>query len=348
MLFRILLICVAIAAPFHLSAKSTHTRDACTVETLRLDPSIFTDDLMAEARQLSDQMENPVGRLWKITNSDGGTSYLWGTMHVNDPVALDLPPELRQALKTANVVATEIDYTVQSRADLERFYRGDDFWTYGNETLSLLYRIDRQVVQWIAERMQSLGYGPSGGARAIKPVALAQLLLGDPCNDFAQGVRPIQDDWIALLGLDAGAKVMGLESPDTLRNKLSHYRSSELTEAMIEVYGAYLNPDNLKANREGFFTLYAQGRIGDMMALDLMYLENLLGQDKGRRVHGLVDGYLIDERNLNFVRRARPLLDHGGAVIAVGCFHLPGEMGLVELFRAAGYQVERVPTEGEI
>jgi uncharacterized protein YbaP (TraB family) len=37
--------------------------------------------------------------------------------------------------------------------------------------------------------------------------------------------------------------------------------------------------------------------------------------------------------------RALPFLEEGGAFIAVGALHLPGEAGLVELLRAKGYTV---------
>ncbi len=40
--------------------------------------------------------------------------------------------------------------------------------------------------------------------------------------------------------------------------------------------------------------------------------------------------------------RALPLLGKGGAFIAVGALHLPGDKGLVALFREAGYTVTAV------
>ena len=84
------------------------------------------------------------------------------------------------------------------------------------------------------------------------------------------------------------------------------------------------------------------------MAWERDYYEKFFGPQKAHELLGLIDGYLVDERNLDFTETAIPLLTQGRAVIAVGVFHLPGEKGLVNLFREAGFRVERVRVEGEI
>jgi uncharacterized protein len=50
---------------------------------------------------------------------------------------------------------------------------------------------------------------------------------------------------------------------------------------------------------------------------------------------------LLTGRNATMAARARPLLQEGGAFIAVGALHLPGKDGLIERFRAQGYSVAR-------
>jgi len=60
------------------------------------------------------------------------------------------------------------------------------------------------------------------------------------------------------------------------------------------------------------------------------------------------DGYaafetaMITSRNHTMAANAGPMLARGGAFVAVGALHLPGEEGLVELFREAGYAVTAV------
>jgi uncharacterized protein YbaP (TraB family) len=52
--------------------------------------------------------------------------------------------------------------------------------------------------------------------------------------------------------------------------------------------------------------------------------------------------YTLDERNATMLDRALPLIEGGNAFIAVGAAHLPGDQGLVELFRKSGYEVTPV------
>lgn len=51
---------------------------------------------------------------------------------------------------------------------------------------------------------------------------------------------------------------------------------------------------------------------------------------------------MVTTRNRKMVEKAAPILERGGAFIAIGALHLPGQDGLVELFRRKGYNVSRV------
>jgi uncharacterized protein YbaP (TraB family) len=51
---------------------------------------------------------------------------------------------------------------------------------------------------------------------------------------------------------------------------------------------------------------------------------------------------MVDARNRHMAEAARPILDEGGAFVAVGALHLAGKDGLVALLRKDGYAVEAV------
>jgi hypothetical protein len=51
---------------------------------------------------------------------------------------------------------------------------------------------------------------------------------------------------------------------------------------------------------------------------------------------------LLAARNRDWIPKLRPHLDRGGAFVAVGAAHFPGEGGLIELLRAEGYVLSRV------
>ena len=87
---------------------------------------------------------------------------------------------------------------------------------------------------------------------------------------------------------------------------------------------------------ETLITLYREHRIGEVWPLT-----QALSSDKAL-ARTVIDEFqlrLIDERNIRMRDRALPLLEKGNAFIAVGALHLPGDNGLVALFREAGYTV---------
>ena len=51
---------------------------------------------------------------------------------------------------------------------------------------------------------------------------------------------------------------------------------------------------------------------------------------------------MVTARNRTMTERAAPFIDAGGAFIAVGALHLPGEEGVIELLREKGYRVEAI------
>jgi hypothetical protein len=51
---------------------------------------------------------------------------------------------------------------------------------------------------------------------------------------------------------------------------------------------------------------------------------------------------LIDDRNRVMVARMQGLLARGGAFVAVGAAHLPGDTGVLHLLEREGYQVTKV------
>ena len=56
-------------------------------------------------------------------------------------------------------------------------------------------------------------------------------------------------------------------------------------------------------------------------------------------VYGDFEEIMIAARNKVMSERASKILAEGNAFIAVGALHLPGEKGLVEMFRKSGYSV---------
>lgn len=339
---------LGLAAPA--AAQDWATAEVCTVDKPEIVEAAFPAPGLAALDEAARTIVNGTGRFWKIETPSGAVSHLWGTLHSADPLILDLPQEVRDTIAAARLVAVEVDFVAPSREAYRdaqypeaRFNEGGDPFAAQGLGDGTIAGLDQEKSGWIRERAIELGWTEDADL-ILSPAGMAEMLLSDPCEDFASGVLPMQDDYIQLLGRLGGAGILGLERPDELLDDLS--ADGETAAAIIAVYAAYLKPVNTNAERKTGFKLYRQGRLGLMAATDAAYMDEVLG-DVGSDALARTDAYLLAFRNERFLDRLAPELDRGGAVVAIGAGHIPGARGLVELLREAGYTVTRIPLPGE-
>jgi uncharacterized protein len=323
------------------------TAEACRVAAARIDPQAYPPDLQADYQAGVADIPNPNGRLWRITAPEGTVSHLWGTYHTPDPLLLDLPDTFRSVLADARVVALEFDFLPESREELNIAFDTATFWMPPTSVPDTRADIAPQVLGWIEQRIIDIDWEPAYLPQ-MTDAGLFSLLLYDPCGDYLARVLPGQDNYIAQEAFLAGAEVTGLQKPQDLAQQLSDPSRAANARALIQLYGAYLGPDAADpAIRSTAYALYLQGRLAELDLWSSDLLTRVYPPEEAERIERLALDYVLVERNGFFVTAARPLLDQGGAVIAVGASHLPGELGMVEMLRDAGYAVERVWLLGE-
>jgi len=351
--FRSLLFGLALAClPVGAFAQDWATAEVCTVETPEVVEEALKPATLSDLEARGTKVSNGKGRLWQIETPTGAVSHLWGTYHSADPLILDLPQTLRDAITAARVVAVEVDFIAKSRAELRdapfyeaRFKEASD--PFGAPALgNTIAGLSEEQTGWIRDRAIDVGW-TEDVELILSDAGIAEMLLSDPCEDFAGGIFPIQDDYIQLLGRLAGAKIVSLEDPHDFLDDLSDPARADTVEAIIQVYAAYLKPVETNAERATAFALYRQGRMDVLAAWDEVYLGETLG-DGAKRALELTDSYLLAERNHRFLERARSEIAQGGVVMAVGFAHLPDASGLVEMLRAEGHTVTRVILPGEV
>ena len=338
-----------------LGATPALAQDWATAEVCTVDAPYISDAAFAPAELLALEAEaegilNANGKFWRITSPRGAVSHIWGTYHSSDPSILVLPDPVTDTIEAARVVAVEVDYRLESREayrrslDMEgRFKEASDpfAFTPGDGTIAGL---PLEVSLWIRDRALELGWSEDIDLILSLP-GIAEVLLSDPCEDFTNGVLPIQDDYILLLGRLAGADILSLETHDELIEDLAD--DEDTARAIVATYAAYLKPMATNAERAASFALYQQGRLGVLEAWDYAFQREVYGA-AGAEYLDLTDAYLLDLRNIRFVERLESDIGLGGVFIAVGSAHIPGENGLVALLRDKGYKVERIPLPGEV
>lgn len=337
-------LCLTMAAP--LAAQEWITPEACRVTRSDADNANLPADIAPQVDAEAAAMAYGTGRFWKITSPEGRVSYIWASFHSSDPLILDLPSQLVELVRNARVLVLEADPRAANRQELEERSLQAGMWLAPQDAPWDKPWLKGPLRDWIKARITAI-FHDEATFGALTDAGLAAYLLSDPCEDFAAGVLPVQDQRLLLYAHEAGVKVQGLEPWDAFLADVGQPDQRETAQAIALLQASSLNPDGFSAARRSGFRLYREGRLGAMMIWDRIYLQGIFGKDEADRLSKLARGYMIGDRNRRFLKAMRRPLDAGNAVIAVGAFHLPGVDGLLSGLAALGYRVERVPVAGE-
>ena len=266
------------------------------------------------------------GLLWKLERPGLAPSYLFGTIHITDQRVLDLPAEVERAFSATRSATFEVIMTDDLRTRLARAMVLRDGRTLDTILSPELY----------GEAMAAgarYGVGPEQ-LKFLKPWALA-MFFSVPQAELARsatGQVPL-DQWLQIQARAQGKPVYALETGAeqiALFNELSEADQLAMLESAIQ--------DNaeIEALFEDMTARYLARDIGSIHSQMMMQSKSMNEQ--------LLKLFLLrfnEARNRTMAARLAERLAEGGAFVAVGALHLPGETGLVSLLADQGYRVER-------
>jgi uncharacterized protein len=278
---------------------------------------------------------NGDGLLWKIEKPGLQHSYLFGTMHSTDPRLDRHMNRIRPLIARSRSVAVEISELVtpglKDKAAQEIALAG--VARSGNALEGLWPPSNRLLVE---DALQTRGISPERAQR-FDTWFLIVALSSPQCERERRALGLISvDEKIGVVGAKSGKNPIGLEKLEDQIAVLRKIGGFNPSMALIETArGAKQIADM----RETMTQAYLGDRLGELTALSR--LGEVLRGD-GMSAPSSFTRSLLDDRNVVMRDQSRPLLDKGGAFIAVGALHLPGDMGLVNLYRQAGYKVSVV------
>lgn len=296
--------------------------------------ALRADDPAAYAKleQQATATANGAHRLWKIEKAGLKPSFLFGTMHLTDPRVIDLTPEAKSAFDGADTVVIETTEVLDPQVSAKALLARPDLMMFMDQTTltSLLNEKDRATVE---KGLQSRGI-PLVTVNKMKPWMIAGLVALPACElKRKQGGAPFLDIKLGKDAQAAGKKIDGLE---TITEQLDAMASLPLefhVKGLVDTLALGAKMDDVM---ETMIALYAEGRPGLIMP----FLKSVSppGSLESEN-YGDFEEKMVHARNKVMAERAEKILSDGNAFIAVGALHLPGDKGLVELFRAAGYTV---------
>jgi uncharacterized protein YbaP (TraB family) len=276
---------------------------------------------------------NAEGLFWRIERPGLAPSHLFGTKHATDAETVTLAPTVRAALGAARVVAVEQADILRPGPASDRL--AQELAAHGlaaADTGLALPAADRARLD---QALRARGL-PLALARRVRPW-FANVLLAAPLCEQARVAAGLPTlDAVVANARPAGARLVSLE---TINEQIATLRDmpADVAERALAWTVRHLDRHD---------DLYAT--LKDLYAREVPYalievtVEAGLATAEDRRTQLALIAALGGDRDRRIAARALPLLEQGGAFIAVGALHLPGPGGLIERFRAAGYAVTRV------
>ncbi|WP_370679998.1 TraB/GumN family protein [Comamonas sp. GB3 AK4-5] len=277
----------------------------------------------AELVQLHQQARDR-GLLWRLEH-EGRTSWLYGTIHVNQRAWFLPGPGIAQALQGTDLLALELD--LMDPAVQQELARGMRAPANAQPLpAALRQRLDRLLQAACAP-------APVATLRPEAQIITLLALVGR-----SQGLEPQLgvDLALASIALGLGKSIIGLESPDT---QLRELVSDDPAEVQQRVATGLEHLERGDAAQQ-LMRLAQAWADGDVQALE-NYPQwcDCLNTEAERAEYARV----VDGRNPGMAAGIAQQLRQGHSLfVAVGALHLVGPQGLPALLAAQGFKVQPV------
>jgi len=260
------------------------------------------------------------GILWRIDAAGVPPSFLFGTLHSDDPRVTVLPAEVKTAFERARSFTLEMvtdDGTLATMAKLMYF---DDGRTLPALLGDTLYAQTRKVL-----RAEGL---PHEGIERQKPWVIVMMLSAP---------RPRHGLFLDLsLHAQASAQSKRIYGLETVAEQLAVFNDLPMPDQIALLRDTLEMHRHARAQLEELTLAYLARDLERIMAI----------ADRRRpadaRVYDALMRRLLTERNTRMAERMRARLNEGDAFIAIGAAHLPGRDGLLYLLERDGYRVSPV------
>ena len=295
------------------------------------------DGKLASVKAEAAKVENGDGKLWRIDKPGLAPSFLYGTMHLTDPRVVTLPEAADVAFKAAGALVIETTDVTDPKKAAAAFLSHPEYVNLptGKTLDDLLKPADEAAVKAALADKDV----PFQAVRTLQPWFSAMTLMLPACESARKaGGTVVLDVSLADRATAAGKPVEGLE---TAAEQLKALASLDMDNQIESLLATLKLRDRIPDVLETMTELYVAGHVAMIMPAIEAALPDagiLVGEGEG---YGRFEKTIVTERNDRMATRMRPMLDRGGAFVAVGALHLPGADGLVAQLRKAGWTMTR-------
>lgn len=258
------------------------------------------------------------GVLWEISKQGQAPSYLFGTIHSEDPRVLKLSPVVKKAFERSDLLALEIAFSQKT----SQYALSSMFFVDGRRLSDL---VPGPVFEATLREMQDRGL-PEDQIALMKPWAVVTL-VNMPKSETGAYLD---------ISLWQKAKVQGKQRVglETIEEQISAFNDMPMDVQIRMLEETLNNQDDFDQVMEQTIKVYLGKDLNEMLSLNQHFMD-LMPPDIAK----VFEKRIILDRNQRMFERSLPLIERGKAFIAVGALHLPGSNGLIEQYKKQGFTV---------
>lgn len=260
------------------------------------------------------------GLLWRVESPGVAPSFLFGTLHSDDPRITRLPAPVRQAFDGAKSLTLELLLDAGAMASMAERMFYTDGRTLPGVVGAELYARAREVL-----REEGV---PDVGLERQKPwVVVMMLSMPRPKHG------PFLDALLQAQATEQRKPVYGLE---TIAEQLAVFDDMAQADQVMLLKETLASHKQMRALLEELTQSYLARDLGQLMRVADRY------RPADSRVYDRLMQRLLADRNRIMAERMVPRLKEGNAFIAIGAAHLPGANGVLDRLERAGYRLHAV------
>ena len=273
--------------------------------------------------------------LYRVTDENGHTAYLLGTIHIGRKDMYPLSDAVEQAYAEAEILAVEADILAFSQ----------DLVQMTQMSLALLYGPGDDASRHMSEE----GYAQAIALLDYPEIVLKRMRLAgwiSLAEDKVYGMAGLSSDWGVDMHLLRRAHADGKQI-DELEGMAEQMEILLAMPDSIAEMQLLSDLDNAEEMAQMYVILLTAWQMGAEETFS-----GLLSEDEGdlselpEELRAEYEQYMLsmyENRNDGFAQQVKDYLSEGKTVlVAVGAAHILGEEGLVDLLTRDGYTVEEI------
>ena len=255
--------------------------------------------------------------LWQVSgNGLTEPSYIFGTIHMMCKEDINFSENLKKALASSSELYLEMDLD-----DPTAMMKGLSLMTMKDNSLKDFYTDEEynRIKTYFNDSLKV----PFAMMQKMKPLFLQALIYPKmmPCLNLSS----VEQELLIIAKKD-NKPVNGLE---TMEFQASVFDSIPYKEQADGLLKSIDSVNNYGIEFSKMLTSYKTQNLSEIQSL---FNKSDYGNEKQKSV-------LLDNRNVKWVNELKKIMKENSVFVAVGAGHLPGNMGLIELLKNAGFKL---------